>query len=62
MNDDKISSNSSENSFQKNQPEFKFKRQNDRALTNINSGREIWYFKNEMLIKRYENIRKNFNR
>ena len=49
MNDDKISSNSSENSFQKNQPEFKFKRQNDRALTNINSGREIWYFKNEML-------------
>ena len=48
MNDDKISSNSSENSFQKNQPEFKFKRQNDRALTNINSGREIWYFKNEM--------------
>ena len=49
MNDDKISSNSSENSFQKNQPEFKFKRQNDRALTNMNSGREIWYFKNEML-------------
>ena len=49
MNDDKIISFSLDSSPVKNQSEFKFQRQNDRALTHVNSGKEIWFFKNEIL-------------
>ena len=49
MNDDKIISFFLVSSPVKNQSEFKFQRQNDRALTHVNSGKEIWFFKNEIL-------------
>ena len=38
--------------------DFKFRRNNDKALTNISSGREIWYFKNEIL-KDMKNLEKS---
>jgi len=49
MNNEKGKGTSSDNSFSKNPQEFKFKRQNDKALTNIISNKEIWFFKNEIL-------------
>ena len=49
MNDDRSQSISTENSYFKNSQDFKFRRQNERALTNINTGKEIYYFKNEIL-------------
>ena len=64
MNNEKILSLSSEISLAKNSQEFKFRRQNDKALTNISSGKEIWYFKNEILkdIKMLEkNLTDKFN-
>ena len=64
MNNEKILSLSSEISFAKNSQEFKSRRQNDKALTNISSGKEIWYFKNEILkdIKMLEkNLTDKFN-
>ena len=49
MNNEKGKSISPDNSFSKNPQEFKFRRQNDKALTNIFSNKEIWFFKNEIL-------------
>ena len=49
MNNEKGKGTSSDNSFSKNPQEFKFKRQNDKSLTNIISNKEIWFFKNEIL-------------
>ena len=42
----------------RNPQNFKFRRQQDRALTNINTGKEIWYFKNEIL-KDIKTLEKN---
>ena len=42
----------------RNPQNFKFRRQQDRALTNINTGKEIWYFKNEIL-KDMKTLEKN---
>ena len=58
MNNDTRKSISTEISFNKNPNDFKFRRQNDRALTNINTGKEIYYFKNELL-KDMKNLEKN---
>ena len=58
MNNDTRKSISTEISFHKNPNDFKFRRQNDRALTNINTGKEIYYFKNELL-KDMKNLEKN---
>ena len=49
MNNEKGKSTSSDSSSSKNPQEFKFKRQNDKSLTNIISNKEIWFFKNEIL-------------
>ena len=57
MINEKRQSSSYENTFTKNTQDFKFRRQTDRALTNINSGKEIWYFKNEIL-KDIKNLEK----
>ena len=57
MNNEKRISFSTDNSFSKNPQEFKFRRQNDKALTHINTGKEIWYFKNEIL-KDIKNLEK----
>ena len=57
MINEKRQSSSYENTFTKNSQDFKFRRQTDRALTNINSGKEIWYFKNEIL-KDIKNLEK----
>ena len=58
MKNEKRISFSSDNSFSKNPQEFKFRRQNDKALTHINTGKEIWYFKNEIL-KDIKNLEKS---
>ena len=58
MNNDTRKSISTDISFNKNPNDFKFRRQNDRALTNINTGKEIYYFKNELL-KDMKNLEKN---
>jgi len=49
MNNEKGKGTSSDNSSSKNPQEFKFRRQNDKSLTNIISNKEIWFFKNEIL-------------
>ena len=49
MNNENRISVSSENSFSQNTKEFKFRRQNEKSLTHINTGKEILYFKNEIL-------------
>jgi hypothetical protein len=49
MNNEKGKGTSSDNSSSKNLQEFKFRRQNDKSLTNIISNKEIWFFKNEIL-------------
>lgn len=58
MNNDKRKSISTDNPYANNFQDFKFRRQNDKALTHINTGKEIWFFKNEIL-KDIKNIEKN---
>ena len=58
MNNDKNQNISSENSYFKNGQDLKFRRQTERSLTNLNTGKEIYYFKDEIL-KDMKNLEKN---
>ena len=57
MNNDKNQNISSENSYFKNDQDLKFRRQTERSLTNLNTGKEIYYFKDEIL-KDMKNLEK----
>ena len=58
MNNDRKQSISSENSYNENVQDFKFRRHNERALTHFNTGKEIYYFKDEIL-KDMKELEKN---